>query len=642
METMSKARVVRTIEGLVALCLGETARVVWVNQADAAAFTDGDKIYLPAPTGEQPQEYALLLAIALREVAKAQYCDTAAVASTEERIRPFGTAVEEARLKEEIGKSYKGAHEIFQSAFNAVVDILCSHLQGMDASQEMAAHAAIWAKAQSSYLKTPISQSGTLRLQELAQDLGIEPEKLDVALVLASRAATAGSTVATMEIGRKLWALFQQEQGDSEAGSDASQDTGASDQAEGAENAADAGQDSSDSGENHAGEHGAQQDGGQPSPGQEGQKSGAPSAGQQSPADANAEGSGETTMSPDAGAGQTELNRDVLSDALSMLRGFEKSQDISSKARELSNQGDAQSAELSEQELQALAEALSQEAGAAEALLAAVAQAGEAGDDQAGVIAEAHGAGGGLASTFGNGANSLLSGVQGRLVTVFQREFQECTRKPILFKQSGQRVAASQVWKFQRLGSTRIFLPKSQTSGIDTAVKILLDRSDSMESGMQEASKVTFALAVALQRIAGVQVSIDVFPGVNGASSEMLAFKQNAIRVQKRLEQLVADGGTPMGSALLSAMKQLESNRCAKKFVLVITDGKPNANEVPLTKLMLKHAEAQGVTAIGIGIGQAANVDELFSQFIKVDSVSELAWAFEALFKGGLMAKMAA
>ncbi len=642
METMSKARVVRTIEGLVALCLGETARVVWVNQANAAAFTDGDKIYLPAPTGGDPQEYALLLAIALREVAKAQYCDTKAVALAEERIRPFGTAIEEARLKEEIGKPYKGAHEIFQTAFNAVVDILCGRLQGVDASVDVAAHAAIWAKAQSSYLRTPASQDGTLRLQDAAHCLGIEAEKLDVAMLLSSRAATAESTVAAMEIGRKLWALLQQEQSDSEEGSDASQESEMPDQAEGAESAADAGQDTSDSGASQADGQASQQDGGQPSTTQADQKSGAPSDGQQSPADANADGSGDAAATSGAGASQPMPSRDVLSDALSMLRGFDKSQDISSQAQELSNQGDAQPAELSEQELQALAEALSKEAGAVEGLLTAVSDSGSAGDDEAAVITAEPGAGGELASTFGNAGNSLLSGVQGRLVTVFQREFQECTRKPILFKQSGQRVAASQVWKFQRLGNTKIFLPKSQTSGIDTAVKILLDRSDSMESGMKEASKVTFALAVALQRIAGVQVSIDVFPGVVGASSEMLAFKQNALRVQKRLEQLIADGGTPMGSALLSGIKQLEANRCAKKFVLVITDGKPNANELPLTKLMLKHAEAQGMTAIGIGIGQAANVDELFSQFIKVDSVNELAWAFETLFKGGLMAKMAA
>jgi hypothetical protein len=66
----SPRAVMRIIEGIAAMCLGAAGNVIWVDETDAAAFSDGERLYLPRPLGFHEEEYALLLALALREVAR--------------------------------------------------------------------------------------------------------------------------------------------------------------------------------------------------------------------------------------------------------------------------------------------------------------------------------------------------------------------------------------------------------------------------------------------------------------------------------------------------------------------------------------------------------------------------------------------
>ncbi len=85
--------VIRAIEGITALCLGSSDCVIWIEQSDAAAFCDDEAIYLPLPTGKNDQEYELLLALALREIAKLWYTKAAVMSAADAGTLPFAAVV---------------------------------------------------------------------------------------------------------------------------------------------------------------------------------------------------------------------------------------------------------------------------------------------------------------------------------------------------------------------------------------------------------------------------------------------------------------------------------------------------------------------------------------------------------------------
>jgi hypothetical protein len=757
MQGKSAQQIARTIEGVVALCLGSADRLVWVDQADAAAFTDGEKIYLPRPTGEHVQEYDLLLAIAMREVGKFHYCDTSDVVAETDEVRPYGVAIEEARIKKELSIPYLGAKEIFDKAFTVVTEIVTQRIKGGDTTPETVNALAVWATAQHSFLKTDSSASNMNKLYELAA-MSTDRQVLDNALGLARQAVLTGSTQEAMLLGKKVYTLLQtqpeppqaepqpESQGNPEEDSKADQPENTQSEQAGKQGKGDdskaeqpaQGQppdDSDQPGQDQSGGEPAQsqstqceqagepesKNGSEPSPcesnpaqddGKDGEAQ--PGGGQatdqstgEQPAEASPSGpNGNAQKQPEPGQGQsaeskdgagssqdgptpgqgeatggsaqpgdgqaTEQPSDVMSDALSMMRGFKGSRDVSSQAKELEQLQSAQpESKPTEQQLGDLEKALAQAESVALALqeamakgapqLALVPAAADTGEANATAPEQASqetpepapdgnlslvmcggGAGGGYATSDDLGGNSMLSGVQGKLVSVFLREFQGITRRQLLLRNSGQRVSASQSWRLKRLGDTRIFLPKTKGHGVETAVSILLDRSGSMDGDIEVAANVTYALALAMERIKGVQASIDVFPGFDGPVEEILGFKQNVRTAKQRLEVLTAEGGTPTGRAMAMRLGKLYEHKADKKVMLIPTDGMPDRSELELVRLLLKNAEENGVEVIGIGIGAAARVELIFDNYIKVASVGGLASAFEALFKGDIAAKLAA
>lgn len=639
MSTMSCLKIAQTIEGVVALCLGSADRVVWVDQMDAAAFSNGEKLFLPRPTGAHAQEYDLLLAMALREVAKVTYCDVREVGQVKSASQPYGVAIEEARIKKEFGIPYKGAKDVFGKAFSVVADIFSQHVNVGNLQPEMVNQMAIWAGAQHGYLQTDSSVESMNTLYRLAATVA-EVGKLNSAMELAQQAVQTASTREAMDLGNQVWNLLKEEPADSQ------EQAGDQNDAAG-EPAENAGQDGP----------GDEQDAGDASP-KPGEGTGRSDDDKSEEAQGTETGGGPANSA--SGAEQpSQKGVDALSEALARLRGFSEACDVSKDADALEKGAPAAGPELTEMQLDAIRKALEKAAGVHEELEKALALA-ESNDGEAAGAAGVHDlaslveseevnsealvvhAGGGFAKPDTSGRNTLLSGVAGRLVTVFLKEFQETTRRPLMLKQSGQRVSASNVWKLKRLGDTRVFLPKVKTTGVNTLASIMLDTSDSMTKQIGEATKVTHALALAMQRISGVQLSIDVFPGVACPSMEILKFKQSVRTVHSKLESLVADGGTPTGRALQFRLDKLKGIQADKKVILVITDGLPNATERPLTKLMLERAKAEDVDVFAIGIGRAAQVELFFDQFIKVETVNHLAGAFEALFKSELAAKLAA
>jgi len=126
-------------------------------------------------------------------------------------------------------------------------------------------------------------------------------------------------------------------------------------------------------------------------------------------------------------------------------------------------------------------------------------------------------------------------------------------------------------------GNAAIFLKKGIRSGINTAVHILLDASGSMDKDrrMTLACHACYAVASVLHAVRGVNLGVTVFPGNDGSQtvSPILRHGQN----MHDWFLVLPTGGTPMDAALWWVWQKMYSLQEARKIVLVITDGAPNA-----------------------------------------------------------------
>ena len=334
----------------------------------------------------------------------------------------------------------------------------------------------------------------------------------------------------------------------------------------------------------------------------------------------------------------------MLSDALAKLKGHAQAKDYSAQAAEILEAA-TEAEPVSEAAIAAMREVMESQDPDTEQLLAAAATPAEVveqaeaeqGEDLSAVLC----GGDELAVAEDNASRSLLDAVPARLVSVLLRELQDLKRRPFLRAASGAKVAASQVWKLKRLGDVRVFKKRAPASGIDAAVSILLDRSDSMQdNGFEAAVEVVHAFILALQRISGVRTSLDIFPGTVAASEQVLEYKQNLNAVSKRLRSITPDGGTPTGTALATRLELLLATRAEKKAIVVVTDGQPHFEELPLAHAVIARAQAQGVDVIGIGIG--IEVGHLFPMSINVREVGDLPDALTELFEGDFAKRLAA
>ena len=83
----------------------------------------------------------------------------------------------------------------------------------------------------------------------------------------------------------------------------------------------------------------------------------------------------------------------------------------------------------------------------------------------------------------------------------------------------------------------------------------------------------------------------------------------------------MADGGTPMDSAVLSSAFDLSRRSENRKVMIVIADGCPNSPGA--TREAVERAEATGVECIGIGIG-GADMSPFFANAVKVNDLTDL------------------
>lgn len=659
--TTETQRVARVVEGVVALCLGQRGSLVWMPQLDAAAFHDGERIYLPRPATGSEDEFTLLLAIALREIAKRKSCDTSLVASTEPEVVSCAAGMEEARLKRTLYTDYLGAPAIFDQA-HCLAAKQMDHAKSCDEATAISLLA--WAAAHDGLLGSRASAASRAAVLTAAEKL-LGHERASEVAEIASRASRFASTAEVLEAAKELVAKqvepppqSQPSEGASDEHSEPEADphgtssgTGGGDEerddeAEGPDaDAASAGDQSSEASapdpDSQAGcEDEAKPESGAASPeaAQQGAQSGAAkegegdksSAGGESARGPNAQAQQDSASSSRADSVARPTGADPLSDALARLNGFTGAAD---RAEEVMALGLEPSQE-SDDELEAAVQAALSQVDAIEELHALATTDGD----------ESNGVWGGsdlTPSTNAEACSHVLPAVQGRLVTSLMRELQNERRRPFLRCAGGRQIATRHAWKLRSLGDVRVFKRAAPAAGIEAAISVLLDISLSMQGEkLEKAVPVAHGLVTALARISGVRTSLDVFPHQGKPSYEMVRFKQNPRSAQRSLEELRADGGTPTGRAMRARLGALLDAKERYRAMLIVNDGLPDPGELALVRELHALAAAEGIDIIGVGI--CVDVSTVFPNSITVKSVDDLPDAIEGCFTNILARRMAA
>lgn len=234
--------------------------------------------------------------------------------------------------------------------------------------------------------------------------------------------------------------------------------------------------------------------------------------------------------------------------------------------------------------------------------------------------------------------NIRLDGVQSRLVRVLLRELQDKRRRPTKYAQAGGQVAVNRFWRLGKLGDTKVFRVKKHTNGVDAAVKVLLDRSGSMEDVIQTAAESALAFSLAMQRIGNVSTSVSMFPAVGAVTETLQGFGQSAQQAVRRCSEIQATGGTPLGAAVTLELPKLLEQRKEKHILLIITDDGPD--DPVLLERALAEAENNGVEVIGVGIG--CDIRSYIPRSTTICSIEQLPDAMEALFREKVTLRLAA
>jgi cobaltochelatase CobT len=195
-------------------------------------------------------------------------------------------------------------------------------------------------------------------------------------------------------------------------------------------------------------------------------------------------------------------------------------------------------------------------------------------------------------------------------------------------------------------GDTRIFQRKQTKASPNTAIHLLLDKSESMGyqvtdsqgqpmgSRMPIALEATLALALAFEGIPGVNPGVTAFPGHQDDSVFRLLAHGQRVNTRKGAFSLTATGSTPMTEAIWFGVASLLQCREPRKVLMVMTDGQPN--DTLSTLELLQRCRESGIETVGVGLG--LDVSHLFPVAITINDLSELRAQLFELSKSLLVA----
>jgi cobaltochelatase CobT len=196
------------------------------------------------------------------------------------------------------------------------------------------------------------------------------------------------------------------------------------------------------------------------------------------------------------------------------------------------------------------------------------------------------------------------------------------------------------------LGDPRVFARRVVKPAPNTAIHLLLDKSDSMDepvwgdknqsvaNRLSIALESSMALALALEGIGDVNPGMTAFPGRDDTSVFRLLEHGERVRAHSAAFSLRAGGTTPMTEAVWFAAAALLRCREPRKVLLVMTDGQPN--DILSTLEILQRCRNSGIETVGVGLG--IDVGHLFPVAIMISELRELRTQLFALSKAVLLA----
>ncbi|OAI27906.1 VWA domain-containing protein [Methylomonas koyamae] len=196
------------------------------------------------------------------------------------------------------------------------------------------------------------------------------------------------------------------------------------------------------------------------------------------------------------------------------------------------------------------------------------------------------------------------------------------------------------------LGETKLFQRKQAKAAPNTAIHLLLDKSESMGyqvtnsqgqpigSRMPIALEATLALALAFEGIPGVNPGVTAFPGRQDDSVYRLLEHGQRVNARTGAFSLAATGSTPMTEAIWFGAASLLRCWEPRKVLMVMTDGQPN--DTLSTLELLQRCRDSGIETVGVGLG--LDVSHQFPIAITINDLSELRAQLFELSKAVLLA----
>jgi len=196
------------------------------------------------------------------------------------------------------------------------------------------------------------------------------------------------------------------------------------------------------------------------------------------------------------------------------------------------------------------------------------------------------------------------------------------------------------------LGETKLFQRQQAKAAPNTAIHLLLDKSESMGyqvtdsqgqpmgSRMPIALEATLALTLAFEGIPGVNPGVTAFPGRQDDSVFRLLEHGQRVNARTGAFSLAATGSTPMTEAIWFGAASLLRCREPRKVLMVMTDGQPN--DTLNTLELLQRCRDSGIETVGVGLG--LDVSHLFPIAITINDLSELRAQLFELSKAVLLA----
>ncbi|NLC22086.1 MAG: hypothetical protein GX771_09290 [Halomonadaceae bacterium] len=190
----------------------------------------------------------------------------------------------------------------------------------------------------------------------------------------------------------------------------------------------------------------------------------------------------------------------------------------------------------------------------------------------------------------------------------------------------GSRIDTRSLHKLRTL-DTRVFRGREQKVAVNTGVVVLLDQSSSMSNIRRDATKAAMAVALALDTIPGIKLSI---AGFHSRPMESRGRYIPAVTPMKLFNQRIdrdsfvpgALGTTPLTEGLWWASSELLALQgVERRIVVTVTDGDPDC-KASVSEIIgrMKDAAIEN-HAIGIGVSIDKN---LFSSSCSISNIHEL------------------